>query len=233
MEHIAKFPAESSHYSRSKNTNRMYLSSNLSISKMYELYREECQKNSTKPVSSSAYRNVFLTKFNLGFGNPRSDTCDIGVDEEHKARATVAVWCVSSSCGQQLRLLFLFLESVHVWADRPSCQMQRVDIALWRSCNSGVKQATLHMLYTKATTYYFTVVALLVTYVGCGCYSVEDRTTATAASREKTSIDIVTEKDDRTTATAASREKTSIDIVTEKDDRTTATAASREKTCIT
>jgi len=38
-EHINKFPAEPSHYSRSHNTGRMYLSSTLSINKMYELYR--------------------------------------------------------------------------------------------------------------------------------------------------------------------------------------------------
>jgi len=60
---------------------------------MYELYKEECQEDNTEQVSSSAYRNVFLTKFNLGFGSPRSDTCstcDVGIDEAHKTRAALA-----------------------------------------------------------------------------------------------------------------------------------------------
>lgn len=95
VEHISKFPAEPSHYSRSHNTGRMYLSSTLSINKMYELYKESCEEGGSVglPVSSSAYRNVFVTKFNLGFGNPRSDTCgicDVGIDAAHKISAQLA-----------------------------------------------------------------------------------------------------------------------------------------------
>jgi len=37
---------------------------------------------------------------------------------------------------------------------------------MWRSFNSGVRQVI--WLYIKASTYYFTVVSLLVTYIGYG-----------------------------------------------------------------
>ena len=69
--HIQQFPAESSHYSRKKNPHRKYLSSDLSISKMYDLYKSEV----AEPKREHVYRKVFNTEFNLGFGSPRSDTC--------------------------------------------------------------------------------------------------------------------------------------------------------------
>ena len=91
MEHVNMFPAKSSHYSRSANSSRLYLSSALSISKMYSLYVEWCADKNVDPVSKRGYHDVFVTKFNLGFGSPRSDTCstcDLGVNnEEHKLRA--------------------------------------------------------------------------------------------------------------------------------------------------
>lgn len=46
--HINSFPRYTSHYTREKSPNRKYLNSNLSIKKMYELYKEMCE-NKTKP----------------------------------------------------------------------------------------------------------------------------------------------------------------------------------------
>ena len=92
-EHISMFPAESSHYSRSKNSARSYLSSTLSIGKMYSLYINWCKEKEIVPVSKHAYNDIFVTKFNLGFGSPRSDTCstcDVGTDKEHMERAEKA-----------------------------------------------------------------------------------------------------------------------------------------------
>jgi len=42
--HKSMFPAESSHYSRSKNAGRSYLSSKLSIGKKYSLYINWCKE---------------------------------------------------------------------------------------------------------------------------------------------------------------------------------------------
>ena len=69
------------------------MASTLSVCKMYDLYRLSCFEDNTSPVSISIYRRIFNTRFNLGFGSPRSDTysvCDAGVNEEHVDRANKA-----------------------------------------------------------------------------------------------------------------------------------------------
>ena len=95
-EHIMSFPARESHYSRHKNSGRMYLSADLSIERMYNLFLEKndpeyieykkMQESGTtstteiekKPVvSKHYYHDVFVQEFNIHFGYPRSDTCDI------------------------------------------------------------------------------------------------------------------------------------------------------------
>ena len=66
--HIQQFPCYESHYSRCDNPNRKYLSPDLSISKMFALYKINCSDNEVKPVSEWKYRHVFNTSFNLSFG---------------------------------------------------------------------------------------------------------------------------------------------------------------------
>jgi len=74
-EHVNLYPAEMSHYSRCHNPNRMYLSPLLSICEMYRQYKVWANERGVPPASLAAYRRVFCTHFNLGFGSPRSDTC--------------------------------------------------------------------------------------------------------------------------------------------------------------
>ena len=100
--HINSFPTETSHYSRTENPNREYLSPLISLAKMYKLYCDRCTEASMKPVSDTKYYQIFNTEFNLGFGSPKSDTCskcDRIVQEqdnhyrivaEHKERAKLA-----------------------------------------------------------------------------------------------------------------------------------------------
>lgn len=73
-EHIEAFPKMESHYCR-KTSSKMYLESNLSISKMYELYQEKCKNASKTPVSINVYRNIFCTHYNLDFHKPKKDQC--------------------------------------------------------------------------------------------------------------------------------------------------------------
>lgn len=76
--HIAQFPAEDSHYSRTKNMNKKYLSPLLSIAKMHKLYLEKCAQDNVARnfyIKECTYRNVFVSEFNLSFGYPKSDTC--------------------------------------------------------------------------------------------------------------------------------------------------------------
>ncbi|XP_050302852.1 uncharacterized protein LOC126740737 [Anthonomus grandis grandis] len=81
--HIKQFPSEESHYSRTKNPHKKYLSPLLNINRLHQLYIEDCQtkKLETKYfVKASFYRHIFETRFNLSFGVPKSDSslCDAG-----------------------------------------------------------------------------------------------------------------------------------------------------------
>ena len=79
-EHINSFPSQESHYSRSSNRKRKYLPEGLSIARMYRQYLEKYEpslSNGEKPqVKEYLYRKIFTEEFNLGFGFPRSDTCE-------------------------------------------------------------------------------------------------------------------------------------------------------------
>ena len=73
--HIRSFPVNESHYTRSHSNNRRFLSSELSVSKMYRLYLEQmCDKKCT-PVKEWYYKHIFNTRFNLSFHSPKKDTC--------------------------------------------------------------------------------------------------------------------------------------------------------------
>lgn len=74
IEHISKFPAYKSHYSRSHSQKR-YLSPDLSINQMYSLYVEFCKETGKTPVSEHFYRSIFVSNFNLSFHPPHNDTC--------------------------------------------------------------------------------------------------------------------------------------------------------------
>ena len=96
-DHIKSFPRQVSHYSREKNPNKRYLSENLNVKRMHHLYlaahephvlereqqiikaRQEqdvIPKRISPVISEFRYRMIFNQEFYLGFGLPRSDTCD-------------------------------------------------------------------------------------------------------------------------------------------------------------
>lgn len=69
--HIRSFKGRVSHYSLKK-SRKLYLPETLNIKKMYLLF---CEKYPEQKISYESYRVIFTTKFNIGFGYPRSDTC--------------------------------------------------------------------------------------------------------------------------------------------------------------
>ena len=71
-EHINSFPKYQSHYSRSQSPHRMYLSPELTIVTMYNMYK---QNHGGDSVSEWVYRKTFNERFNLSFGTPKTDTC--------------------------------------------------------------------------------------------------------------------------------------------------------------
>lgn len=89
--HIESFSTVESHYCR-KDSKKEYLSSDLSVTKMYNLYKEKCDEKSHTPVSLSVYRRIFDHEYNISFHHPIKDQCDLCVSfnckkatEEQKA----------------------------------------------------------------------------------------------------------------------------------------------------
>lgn len=71
MKHISSFKSRSSHYSMNK-TKKIYLPEDLSVIKIYNMFKE---KYPVCKISYDSYRDIFNKKFNIAFGYPRSDTC--------------------------------------------------------------------------------------------------------------------------------------------------------------
>lgn len=73
--HINMFPSFESHYSRS-HSEKKYLNLDLSISKLYRLYKNNCDDIKTNAQSELTYRKVFVEEYNLSFKKPNNDTCN-------------------------------------------------------------------------------------------------------------------------------------------------------------
>lgn len=84
VNHIGSFPVRVSHYTRNKSSKK-YLSPELSVRKMHELYVEKYEPEAYASLKENVkvkfnityefYANIFNTKFNLSFGKPKSDVC--------------------------------------------------------------------------------------------------------------------------------------------------------------
>ncbi len=69
--HINKFPRTESHYCRKNNT-RQYLAPELTVRKMYDMYKDE----NNPPLSFSLYYSVF-SSMDLKFHRPKKDMCGL------------------------------------------------------------------------------------------------------------------------------------------------------------
>lgn len=83
VEFIKKLKCIESHYCRGK-SERKYLSSDLNIVKLYKMY---CSGASALPVKKGFFRQIFNTKFNLGFKGPRTDVCSTCLSLEERIKA--------------------------------------------------------------------------------------------------------------------------------------------------
>lgn len=70
---VNKFAKYKSHYSRVKNPHREYLSPDLNISKLYNLYLQSDEFE--QKVSRFVFTKIFNEEFNLHFRYPATDTC--------------------------------------------------------------------------------------------------------------------------------------------------------------
>lgn len=76
-DHIKMFPFKESHYSRNKTNKKYFLNPDLSISRMYDLYKNHCTENHFNILSEFMYRKIFVEEFNLAFKKPNIDTCQL------------------------------------------------------------------------------------------------------------------------------------------------------------
>ena len=74
--HIESFPTVESHYCR-KDSQKQYLSGDLSVRKMYFLYKEFCAAKGYTPVSVNIYRRIFDLQYNYSFHKTVKDQCDL------------------------------------------------------------------------------------------------------------------------------------------------------------
>ena len=74
-QHIESFPAYKSHYGSSQ-TSRKYLSSNLSLQKMYDLYKDFAAEKGLPAKSVAMYKKAFYQEYNLGFKPPVRNSCE-------------------------------------------------------------------------------------------------------------------------------------------------------------
>lgn len=75
-----------SHYNRSRNITRHYLSSDLTIKFLWEMY------NKSKPeltVQYDYFRNIFDLQYNIGFGSPATDRCSFCMMSEERIKLSV------------------------------------------------------------------------------------------------------------------------------------------------
>lgn len=83
-EHIESFPKQISHYSRTR-TSRQYLSPDLNLTIMYDLYLQKFEPETYKlkqdklpfkaKICYDFYGRYFRENFNISFGRARKDTC--------------------------------------------------------------------------------------------------------------------------------------------------------------
>lgn len=76
-DHVKAFDPVESHYIR-KNSKKLYLPGDLTISKMFKMYQEwfDPDKYSTKATKERQYRDIVNSNFNIGFHVPKKDQCD-------------------------------------------------------------------------------------------------------------------------------------------------------------
>nr|XP_029721559.1 uncharacterized protein LOC115262805 [Aedes albopictus] len=72
-DHIKSFPLHTSHYGRAK-SDKLYLSSDLNVTIVYDLYVQKCTKENYPTVHYNTFRKIFKT-FNISFRSPQVDTC--------------------------------------------------------------------------------------------------------------------------------------------------------------
>lgn len=106
--HIKQFPVHQSHYGR-KGSRRQYLSSNLSIVKMFKLWQAMRKELNLPTATYWTYRKIFRERFNLSFKAPSTDICVLVKNTiiKFERKSTGMKICCSGSCIKLERRNFI------------------------------------------------------------------------------------------------------------------------------
>ncbi|CAG9793242.1 unnamed protein product [Diatraea saccharalis] len=74
---IETLPSRKSHYTRNNNKPKKFLDSHLSINKLYNKFVSEVHPELKTKVSYEKFRQIFNQDFNISFGFPRKDICQV------------------------------------------------------------------------------------------------------------------------------------------------------------
>lgn len=85
-----------SHYCR-KTSSKLYLENNLSISKIYDLYKEKCEENSKTPVSINVYRRNSALNIITNFIRRKKTNVGHATNISKQKLRTLQIWL----CGKK------------------------------------------------------------------------------------------------------------------------------------
>ena len=95
-DHIKPFPAMESRYSREE-SKRKFLSSNVSLTKIYELYILR-NKHLENPLKLGSYTKIFMENFNLGFHKPNKDHAPYASPIKIRIQTKIRIQVTRSTC---------------------------------------------------------------------------------------------------------------------------------------
>lgn len=85
ISYIQSFYVRSSHYMRNKSC-RQYLAAELTVRKMWRLWKSQRLESKLPICSYQKYYHIFSQKFNIGFGTPAVDICSACVNFKNKIK---------------------------------------------------------------------------------------------------------------------------------------------------
>jgi hypothetical protein len=74
---IESIPAVPSHYCRADSTRTYFPADMKNVASLYRLYKKKCDDDKNVSVSEKVFKNIFKSKFNIGFHVPKKDKCVI------------------------------------------------------------------------------------------------------------------------------------------------------------
>lgn len=183
-QHIERFPKVESHYCR-ENSSREYLHCDLTLPKMYHMFKEE-NKNCSVMPSFSSYRRVFKSK-NLSFHRPKKDQCSLCMtylkgSEEEKLKI-----CEKYTKHQQEKTLFRSERNkCKIASQQNPATIQCATFDLQQVISLPISNENAVFYKRRLSAYNFTIYDM--TSGACSCYTWHEGASKRGSSEISTSL---------------------------------------------